>query len=261
MSINVKNISFTYNEKEVLHDISFSAGSGDVVAVLGPNGVGKSTFFRCMLGFLHPQRGEILLNGQDIFSMTNAAVAREIAYIPQSSSPAFNYTVLDTVLMGMTNQIGLFSSPGPAERKTAMAALEELGIAELAGRGCNKISGGERQLMLLARSLVQKAKILIMDEPTANLDLGNSHKVMKRILSLSRQGYTVIFSTHEPNQAFQFANRVVALQNGRVLAEGKPEEALSECILSSLYASNVAVREIEVNGKAFKLAISYDEGE
>ena len=258
MSIDVQNISFSYGSIPVLRDVSFSADMGDLVAVLGPNGVGKSTFFRCMLGFLRPRKGEVLLNGKNIFSMPHADVAREIAYIPQSASPAFNYTVLDAVMMGMTNQIGTFSAPKKEHREKAMAALESLGIAELASRGCSRISGGERQLMLLSRSLVQDAKILIMDEPTANLDYGNSFRVMERIAALGQEGYTVIFSTHEPNQAFRYANRVLALKDGGVLVDGAPSTALTENVLSALYRIPVAVRKVEVEGREYCLSVPMD---
>ena len=259
MSIEVKHLSFSYGSIDVLHDVCFSAESGDRVAVLGPNGVGKSTFFRCMLGFLRPCAGEVLLNGQDIYALDHLDVAKEIAYIPQSASPAFNYTVLDTVLMGMTNQIGVFHTPKQAQRDKAMAALESLGIAELAGRGCSRISGGERQLVLLARAVVQDAKILIMDEPTANLDYGNSFRVMERIQALGTAGYTVIFSTHEPNHAFRYANRVLALSNGRVLAEGVPEQVLTEETLSALYRIKVAVRGVDIDGTSIKLSVPKEQ--
>lgn len=255
MSIEVKNVTFSYGYKDVLKDISFQAADGDLVAVLGPNGVGKSTFFQCLLGFLKPQSGDILLNGKPVRSLSSIRIAREIAYIPQSVTPAFNYTVLDTVIMGMANQIGTFQMPGEEQRKKAMEALDSLGIAHLADRGCNRISGGERQLMLLARSLVQDAKILIMDEPTANLDYGNSFRVMQKIQELGSRNYTVIFSTHEPNQAFRYANRVLALKGGKVLAEGAPGEKLSENILAELYDIKVAVCDVNVGRNRYSMSV------
>lgn len=259
MSIDIKNVSFSYSQKDVLKGISFSAADGDLVAVLGPNGVGKSTLFKCMLGFLKPQSGDISLNGKPINSLTHADIAKEIAYIPQSVSPAFNYTVLDTVMMGMTNQLGLLEMPGQKHKEKALEALESLGIAHLAESGCNRISGGERQLMLLARSLVQNAKILIMDEPTANLDYGNSFRVMERIQKLGEQGYTVIFSTHEPNQAFRYANRVLALKDGIVMTEGSPEEKLTEEILAKLYDISVSVRSVDVGDRKYNISIPVED--
>ena len=248
VKIEAKNIEFSYKALPVLRDLSFSASGGDVVAVLGPNGVGKSTLFRCLLGFLRPQKGEIIVDERDLRTMSRAETASHIAYIPQSVSPVYNYTVLDIVLMGLTNTLGIFHSPGTREVEKSIATLDSLGISHLKYRGCGQISGGERQLALLARALIQDAGILIMDEPTANLDYGNSWRVMDRITSLAADGYTVIFSTHDPNQAFMHANKVLVIQDGRVLAFGPPAEALSEELLSGLYNIDVSVRKIPFNG-------------
>jgi len=239
--IDVRGVHFAYKQHNVLHDLNFSAESGDVVAVLGPNGVGKSTLFRCLLGFLTPQRGEILIDGKSVRTMSSAELARSVAYIPQSVSPVFNYTVLDTVLMGFTSKLGKFQSPRPQDKARAMDIIDSLGISHLSERGCGEISGGERQLTLLARALAQDAGILVMDEPTANLDYGNSQRVMERIAALAIDGYTVIFSTHDPNQAFMHAGTALVLQGGGVVAAGPSETVLSAELLSRLYGINVAV--------------------
>ncbi|MDR0838765.1 MAG: ABC transporter ATP-binding protein [Oscillospiraceae bacterium] len=248
MKIEVEGLEFSYKEHAVLRGLDFSAEGGDVVAVLGPNGVGKSTLFRCLLGFLHPQKGGIRIDGRDIRTMSSAETARCIAYIPQSVSPAFNYTVQDTVLMGLTNQLGTFQSPRSGDVRKVVEVLDSLGIAHLRHRGCGQISGGERQLTLLARALIQNAGILVMDEPTANLDYGNSWRVMERIADLARGGYTVIFSTHDPNHAFMHANRVLVLKDGGALAVGAPREVLTEGVLSRLYNINVLIRRVPYNG-------------
>ena len=261
MSIEARDLRFSYGGAEVLKGISFSAGAGELVAVLGPNGVGKSTFFGCLLGFLKPRSGEVSIEGKPIQGLSPRELARHIAYIPQSAPQTFNYTVLDLVTMGMTSQIPIFSAPRPEHRERAMEALGSLGIAHLAERGSGSISGGERQLALLARSLVQEARVLIMDEPTANLDYGNSFRVMQRVQELGRQGYTVIFSTHEPNQSFRYATRVLALYDGRVLADGPPDTALTEELLSRLYGVGVAVRGADVENERFRLSIPYEKGE
>ena len=258
MSVEVRNAGFSYGEGEVLRGVSFSAGPGDLVAVLGPNGVGKSTLFGCLLGVLHPQKGVVLLNGHDAVKLSGAEIAREIAYIPQSVSVTYNYTVLDTVLMGATHQIGLFAAPKKEQADKAMAALESLGIGHLAQRGVAKISGGERQLTLLARALVQDARVLLMDEPTANLDYGNAFRVMQRIQALGAQGYTVVFSTHEPNHALRYATRVLALSGGSVLADGVPGAVLTEELLTALYGVGVAVRSVRVEDSEMRVSIPYD---
>ncbi|MCD7947575.1 MAG: ABC transporter ATP-binding protein [Oscillospiraceae bacterium] len=248
MKIEAKGVDFSYREHPVLHGLDFAADAGDVVAVLGPNGVGKSTLFRCLLGFLQPQKGEILIGGRDIRTMTSVETARHIAYIPQTVSPVFNYTVQDTVLMGLTNQLGTFQSPKQKDVEKVLEVLESLGIAHLRYRGCEQISGGERQLTLLARALVQDAEVLVMDEPTANLDYGNSWRVMERVAALAGSGYTVIFSSHDPNQAFLHANQVLVVKDGRVLAAGPPGEVLSEEVLSELYNIRVLIRSVPYLG-------------
>jgi len=257
--VEVKGLGFSYGALPVLHDVDFSAAAGETVAVLGPNGVGKSTLFGCLLGHLKPAAGAVMLSGRDVRTLSGAHLAGEIAYIPQSAPQTFNYTVLDTALMGVTRELGLFSAPKPEHAARAMAALESLGIAHLAQRGVGRISGGERQLALLARAIVQDAKVLVMDEPTANLDYGNSFRVMQRIERLGAAGYTVIFSTHEPNQAFRWASRVLALSGGGVLADGRPEEVLTEALLSRLYGVGVAVRDVTVGSVRCALSIPYEQ--
>jgi iron complex transport system ATP-binding protein len=250
MKIEAKGVEFGYKRFPVLRGLDFSASSGDVVAVLGPNGVGKSTLFRCILGFLKPRKGNIYIDGVDTLKMSSSEMAKHIAYIPQSVSPVFNYTVQDTVLMGLTNQLGTFQSPRPQDVQKVVEVLESLGIAHLRHRGCGQISGGERQLTLLARALVQNAGVLIMDEPTANLDYGNSWRVMERIGALAGGGYTVLFSTHDPNQAFMHASHVIVMKNGGIIAFGPPREVLNEKILSEVYNINVMLR-----------TVSYKDGE
>ena len=182
---------------------------------------------------------------------------RDRAYIPQSYHPVFDHTVLESVLMGLSAQLGTFDRPSRAQAVRARQILSELGIAPLAERGCTRISGGERQLMLLGRALMQNAHTLIMDEPTASLDYGNSFRVMQRIESLSAGGYSVIFSTHEPNQAFRYATKVLALKDGRVLAFGPPADVLTPELLEVLYGVRVAVTQVLAGGRSFSVCTPY----
>ena len=261
MGIDVRALSFSYGGTPVLRDLSFSTRGGEVIALLGPNGVGKSTLFRCLLGFLKPTQGEILVSGRGLSSYSRRGLAREIAYIPQSHSPTFNYTVRESVLMGVTARLGPLESPTEEQQSLVMQTLSQLGIAHLAGRGSQNISGGERQLMLIARALVQDARVLIMDEPTANLDYGNSYRVMERIARLGSEGYTVLFSSHDPNQAFRYATRVLALKGGTLLADGAPARVLTEPVLSALYGVSVAVRSVAVGGVSHTVSIPCGAGE
>lgn len=257
MAIEAHALSFSYGGKPVLRDVSFSASDGEVIALLGPNGVGKSTLFRCLLGFLKPSGGIVLVGGRPIDGYTSRALAREIAYIPQSYSPAFNYTVRESVLMGVTARLGALEVPSAEQHALVDGTLAQLGIAQLAERGSRQISGGERQLMLIARALVQNARTLLMDEPTASLDYGNSFRVMDRVSRLGASGYTVIFSSHDPNQAFRFATRVLAMKDGTLLADGPPAEVLTSAVLSALYGADVAVRSVEIDGKRHTVSIPY----
>ena len=237
MGLSIENLSFRYDRKgpEVLQKVNFSAKEGDLIAVLGPNGVGKSTMFKCILGFFEKYDGEIRLDGASLKDLSHKQIARRIAYIPQSTYPTFNYDVLDVVLMGLTSQLSLLAAPKEQHIAQAKAALESLGIGHLAGAGYGEISGGERQLVLIARALVQNAKILIMDEPTANLDYGNQIRVMCRVAELAKAGYIIIVSTHNPDHAFLYANRVLMLENGKVIADGTPEAVLDTELIRRVY--------------------------
>lgn len=262
VSIDVKNLSFAYGKRseDVLKDITFSAKEGDLLAVLGPNGVGKSTMFRCILGFLNKYRGTILLNGKDITTMTHKEIAKYIAYIPQSTHPVFNYEVLDVVMMGMTNQLSLLASPKQEHIDKAHEALKSLGIDHLSRAGYGEISGGERQLSLIARALVQNAKILIMDEPTANLDYGNQFRVMCRICDLAKNGYIIILSTHNPDHAFLYANRVLMIYGGKVIADGTPDEVLDSNIIKEVYGVDTMIHQFEDHTGKHKMCIPLEGG-
>ena len=241
MSIQIQHLSFSYGTREVLKDVSFDAEHGQFLSVLGPNGVGKSTLFRCMLGLLTPSAGETLIDGAPIASFPPAGLARRIAYIPQSHNPVFNFSVFDMVLMGTTAQTGRLGSPGPRQREAAESALEKLGISHLRNRGYGSISGGERQLTLIARAIAQQAKVLVMDEPSANLDFGNRIRVMQTMRRLTEEDYCVIQSTHDPDQAYLWSDRILALHDGRVLAFGPPKETLTSHLISTLYGVDVEV--------------------
>lgn len=241
MSIEVKELSFAYGDHPVLHNVSFRVEKGEFLSILGPNGVGKSTLFRCMLGLLSGYTGQVLVDGKDARSFSVRETAKHIAYIPQSSHPIFNYSVLDIVLMGRTSGLSTFRSPGKKDCDRCHWALEKVGIPHLAQRCFHRLSGGEQQLVLIARALVQDAPILMLDEPTANLDFGNQLLVLEQAKTLAREGYTVIQTTHHPEQSYMFSDRILAVQRGRVLAEGTPGEVLTKDTMAALYGVDVEV--------------------
>ena len=241
MSIEVKNLSFSYGNRPVLHDISFSVEKGEFLSILGPNGVGKSTLFRCVLGLLSGYTGQVLVDGMDARRFSAREAAKHIAYIPQSSHSIFNYSVFDIVLMGRTSGLSTFRSPGKKDKELCQWAMEKVGITRLADRCFHRLSGGEQQLVLIARALVQKAPVLMLDEPTANLDFGNQLLVLEQARALAREGYTVIQTTHHPEQSYMFSDRILAIQKGRVLTEGNPREVLNKDTLHALYGVDVDV--------------------
>ena len=241
MSIDVKNLSFSYGNHQVLHDISFSVGRGEFLSILGPNGVGKSTLFRCVLGLLSGYTGTVCVDGVDARSFSTQEAAKHIAYIPQSSRSIFNYSVFDIVLMGRTSGLSTFRSPGKKDKEICFWAMEKVGIIHLQDRCFHRLSGGEQQLVLIARALAQKAPVLMLDEPTANLDFGNQLLVLEQSRALAREGYTVIQTTHHPEQSYMFSDRILAIQQGRVLTEGKPTDVLTPETMHALYGADVDI--------------------
>ena len=238
--LRVEGLSFAYGAHRVLEDVSFAVEQGEFLSVLGPNGVGKSTLFRCVLGLMSGWQGAITLGGDDLRALPRREIARRMAYIPQINRPAFDYSVLDTVLMGAARNVGVFSQPGREETAQAMEALERVGAAHLARRGFMHLSGGEQQLVLVARALAQKAEILVMDEPTSALDYGNQLRVLQLVRQLASEGYGVLLSTHNPQHALTFATRILALSEGRVAALGAPGEVLTEDMIHRLYGVRAA---------------------
>lgn len=241
MRMRIENLHFSYGNHEVLKGVSFGVEDRGFVSLLGPNGAGKSTLFRCMLGLLEPSAGSVHICGRDIRNMPPAELSYRVAYIPQSHTPVFNFSVFDMVLMGTTAQMPRFASPGKKQKALAEAALERMGISHLRNRGCSNISGGERQLALIARAIAQQAKILVMDEPSASLDYGNKLRVMETVKSLTQDDYTIIQSTHDPDQAYLYSDQILALYDGKILACGTPRDTVSSELISALYGVDVEV--------------------
>lgn len=240
MILSVRDLSFSYGKKQILHDVSFETSPGRLISVLGANGAGKSTLFRCILGSLPISGGEITLDGKNAEALSVREKAKYIAYIPQTHRPTFGYTVLDTVLMGTSRQIGALSQPKKVQLELAVRSAEMLGIEELLPRSFTELSGGEQQLVLIARAISQQADIFLMDEPTSSLDFGNQHVVLKQIRKLCENGYTVLLSTHNPQQALQYADDVLALSDGTCAAFGEAKTVCSEALMEKLYHMEVA---------------------
>lgn len=249
MILEVKNLNFKYGDRLVLDQVSFKLDQGISLGLLGENGVGKSTLFKCILGFLEADSGQILIDGEDMGRLDLKERARKVAYIPQSHHPTFNHEVISVVEMGSNVRMSGFRTPGTEERKKAYNILETLGIEGLAYRGYKEISGGERQLVLIARALMQEAKLLIMDEPTANLDYGNQIKVLRTCKDLTSLGYTIIQSSHHPQQAFMFFDQVLLMHEHKVLGQGDIGEVLTEDNLKKIYGIDLKIVKINDGGR------------
>ena len=235
MNLSVQALCFSYDTAPLLRDIRFSLDTGSFVCVLGENGAGKSTLFQCILNLQKNYTGQISLDGQNIKTLNERELAKSIAYIPQLHKQSFPFSVFDTVLMGTAASLSPFSTPKDTQKEAAMEALRLMGMEKYASRSFSHLSGGEQQMVLIARALAQKAPILIMDEPCSNLDYGNQIRLLKKLKQLSALGYLVLLSTHNPEHAFLFADNVLVLHNGNIMAQGNPREALTASLLEEIY--------------------------
>jgi iron complex transport system ATP-binding protein len=238
------SLGFGYRGKPVGRDVDLELRAGEVLCLLGPNGSGKTTLFKTMLGLLPPQAGAVHLGGRPIDAMARDEIARIVAYVPQAHAAHFPFRVADMVVMGRTAHLGPFASPSREDHVKAEAALDALGIGALAGTEYTRISGGQRQLVLVARALAQDAPAIVMDEPTASLDFGNQVVVLSEVRRLAARGLAVLLSTHDPDHAFSIGHRVALLDGGRLVAQGKPNEVLTPDRLRAVYGVTVAVERL-----------------
>jgi iron complex transport system ATP-binding protein len=233
--IEIESVSFRYGRKSVIDDLSLTCEAGRATALLGPNGSGKSTLLKLLLGLLRPRQGVIRFQGRRLDEIPQRELARQIAYVPQVHREAFGYTVFDVALMGRMPHSSFFVRYGEQDRAIVRDALEKLEIAHLADQPYTQISGGERQLTLIARALAQGAQTFVMDEPSNSLDYGNQLRLLERIGRLASEGYTFLFSTHHPEQALAIADRVVMMRKGRIVRDGEPGENITPETLADLY--------------------------
>jgi iron complex transport system ATP-binding protein len=244
MRLEARGLGFGYPGKPVGRNVDLALGAGEVVCLLGPNGSGKTTLFKTLLGLLPAQGGEVLIDDRPLAAMPRAEVARRVAYVPQAHAAHFPYTVLDMVLMGRTAHLGPFARPGPRDHAAAVGALETLGIADLAAADYTRISGGQRQLALIARALAQAVPLIVMDEPTASLDFGNQALVLREVRALAAQRYGIVLSTHDPDHAFACATEVALLHEGGLAAHGAPDAVLTPARLEAAYGVPVSVERL-----------------
>ena len=247
MRLQVRDATFAYpGSGEVFRGLSFDMAPSEVFCLLGPNGTGKSTLLQCLDGLLPLTSGNILLDGQDVSRWERRELARRVAFIPQSHVPVFPFTALEVALLGRTPHLGLFGTPGKRDQSLAEEALDRLGILSQRDRPYTDISGGERQLVLLASVLAQQAELLLLDEPTAHLDFGNQIRFLRTLGTLAREGLSVLLTSHVPDHALSAASTAAILKDGRFLRCGPPTEVVTESHIREAYG--VAVRVLEVPG-------------
>jgi len=245
MKLEVSHARCGYPGHPVVEDVSFAVISGEALYLLGPNGSGKTTLFKTVLGLLPRKRGSISIDGRDTASWPRRRLAQTLAYVPQAHTPPFPFTVRDVVLMARTAHLGMFGTPAHRDVAIAEEAIDTLGLTPLAGARYTEISGGERQLVLIARAVAQQSDFLVLDEPTSNLDFGNQVKVLKKIRELMARGFGLLVTTHLPDHAFLCASRVALLHHGRLVDIGNPNDVLTEAQLERTYGVKLRIADVE----------------
>ena len=244
MTLEVNHLCCGYADKVIASDISFSVQSGEVLCILGPNGVGKSTLFKSMLNLIPSLGGEICINAESIHSWSRKRLATVLGYVPLASSTPFPFSVREMVAMGRTAHLGAFSFPSKGDWQQVDQALHRLGIAQLAERRFTELSGGEKQMVLIARAIAQAPALLAMDEPTASLDFGNQVAVLRQVRQLATDGFGIIMITHSPEQAFLCASKVLLFRRNKPCLFGSVEEVVTEANLRDAYGVDVQIHQI-----------------
>ncbi|WP_172135905.1 ABC transporter ATP-binding protein [Adlercreutzia sp. ZJ473] len=254
--LDVSNLRFSYRRgREVLKGVSFSIDRGEILCLLGSNGTGKTTLLRCLLGFEKPDGGRILVDGEDVTRMRLERRARYLAYVPQSTSIAFPYTAREVVLMGRVAHLATGASHTARDMQVVDEAMERLQIAHLAECRYQEMSGGERQMVLVARALAQDARLLVMDEPTANLDYHNQVKILTALKYLAGQGLGILMTSHYPDHAFLACTKAALMKGGALVDVGPPDDIVTSESLTNLYDTPVHVGGTFVGGLVVKTCI------
>lgn len=247
VKLSIRSASFHYGPKVVWQDINLDVEQGETLCLLGPNGCGKTTLLNCMHGSLPLSSGRITIDGQEVSTMTVTDIAKKMGYVFQEHSAPFPYSSLEVVRMGRAPHLGLFQSPSRQDTELARSIMQEMGIGHLAPQRYTNISGGERQLVLIARTLCQEPEIILFDEPTSHLDFKNQALVLQTVHRLAAKGLTIIMTSHFPNYAWLLNSRVAMMGSDGFVALGPAEEVMTEQNLSKTYGMNVKVYQ-GVNG-------------
>lgn len=252
----VQNGSFGYSSQLILNDISFLVEGGEVMSVLGSNGVGKTTLLKCMMGFLQWNKGETLIDGQSIKKTDPKELWKKISYVPQAKGVAFAYSVMDMVILGRSVHIGTFKQPQKEDIDIAIQAMKDVGILYLKDKLCTQISGGELQMVLIARALTVSPSMLVLDEPESNLDFKNQLIILDTIKRLSMEkSISSIVNTHYPAHALQISDKSLMLNRDGSSFYGKTDEVINEANMKKAFNVNVHVNELVLNDISYKSVI------
>jgi iron complex transport system ATP-binding protein len=247
LMLEVRNLKAGYgHDKEIIHDVNFTLPEGEFSCIIGANGCGKTTVLKTILGLLPTMGGEVTINGQDTRGMSERERATHFAYIPQTHGLPFPFAVRDVVLMGRTPYMSRMAMTSKADKRIALAALCQLSIENLANHPYTELSGGQQQLVLIARALTQQPDILVMDEPTASLDFGNQQLVLSRMRNLVDSGMSVLMVTHDPAHAFYCADTVIVFHEGCVLIEGSPMDVITVDTMRTIYNTEVRIERMDI---------------
>ncbi|WP_027399116.1 ABC transporter ATP-binding protein [Anaerovorax odorimutans] len=247
MNFEAKDVCAGYADVDIVRDVSFTLRSGEVLCLLGPNGVGKTTLFKSLLGFLPLHGGNISLDGKPLCFSDYKRQAALIGYVPQVHEPPFPFQVLDVVVMGSIVRMNYFSGPSHGEYSKAEEILEMLGVSYLSNKVYTEISGGERQMVLIARALMQEPKFLMMDEPTSNLDFGNQMRVLQQVQMLAEQGMGIIMTSHFPDHAFLCCNKAAVMCKDTSFKVGSVQDIVTEDVLHKAYGIRVKIAYVDTS--------------
>ncbi len=240
--LRAEEVSVAYSGRQVVTSVSFDVGPGESVAVVGPNGAGKSTLLGAVTGVLHPSAGRVWLGSHRVDCLSRREIARRIAVVPQGLSVGFGLTVGQMVMLGRTARLSTLGVPTRHDREAVEVAMEDTETSTLAGRPVSTLSGGEAQRVILAMALAQETPYLVMDEPTAHLDLGQQWRFMRRLMELRRdRGVGILASLHDLSLAGSSFDRVILLSEGRLVASGSPAEVLTDTSVSVAFGAPVMV--------------------
>ncbi|MBU1053853.1 MAG: ABC transporter ATP-binding protein [Proteobacteria bacterium] len=257
MIIEVKNVAFGYDaKKNVFEDKYFSVEKGEILSILGPNGCGKTTLLKCLNGLFQIKRGEINIEGKNINSLKRNEIGKKIGYVPQKQDWTFPYTVMEMVLMGRAPHINVFYSPSSKDIKIAEEAIDNLGISYLANRLYPNISGGEAQLVMIARALTSEPVALLLDEPTSHLDFKNQKVILNVLNKLSKdKNITVVMTTHFPDHALSISDKALLMGNGKYGVVGNAQDVITENNLKDLFEIDVRIISFEVENNNLKTVV------